>query len=78
MTRSEINRKYYLKNRDRLAEKWKNDPKRKEYWKQYYLENREILIERARKWNQEHKGAKRLIDERAKLKNNELRWLTVK
>ena len=48
------------------------------YLFQYYLKNREIIIERARKWNQEHKGAKRLIDERAKLKNNELRWLTVK
>ena len=49
-----------------------------EYWKQYYLKNREIIIERAQKWNQNHKGAKRLIDERAKLKNNELEWLTIK
>ena len=31
------NRKYYEKNKDRLAEKWKNDNKRKEYLKEYYL-----------------------------------------
>ena len=30
------NRKYYEKNKDRLAEKWKNDDKRKEYLKEYY------------------------------------------
>ena len=27
------NRKYYEKNKDRLAEKWKHDDKRKEYLK---------------------------------------------
>ena len=76
MTRSETNRKYYLKNRDRLAEKWKNDPRRKEYWKQYYLEHKEIIIERAKIWNNEHKEAKRLFDQRSKQKNNRQEWLT--
>ena len=30
------NRKYYEKNKDRLAEKWKHDDDRKEYLKEYY------------------------------------------
>ena len=29
VSKSESNRKYYQKNKDRLAEKWKNDEKRK-------------------------------------------------
>ena len=29
------NRKYYEKNKDRLAEKWKHDEDRKEYLKEY-------------------------------------------
>ena len=32
------NRKYYEKNKDRLAEKWKNDENRKDYLKEYYKE----------------------------------------
>ena len=36
VSKSESNRKYYQKNKDRLAEKWKNDEKRKAYLKEYY------------------------------------------
>ena len=31
ISKSESNRKYYQKNKDRLAEKWKNDKARKAY-----------------------------------------------
>ena len=41
------NRKYYEKNKDRLAEKWKNDDKRKEYLKEYYVRNKDAILKRA-------------------------------
>ena len=46
------NRKYYEKNKDRLAEKWKHDEDRKEYLKVYYKENKEarkLIIEREKR-----------------------------
>ena len=38
------NRKYYEKNKDRLAEKWKHDDNRKEYLKEYYKKNYTRLL----------------------------------
>ena len=46
------NRKYYEKNKDRLAEKWKHDDDRKEYLKEYYKNNKEarkLIIEREKR-----------------------------
>jgi len=61
------NRKYYEKNKDRLAEKWKNDETRKEYLKEYYKQNKEAILKRAKEWNERNKeGARRLILERKK------------
>ena len=60
------NRKYYEKNKDRLAEKWKNDEDRKEYLKVYYKENKEAILERAKEWNIRNKEARKLIMEREK------------
>ena len=60
------NRKYYEKNKDRLAEKWKNDEARKEYLKEYYKQNKEIILERAKEWNKRNKEARKLIVEREK------------
>ena len=66
ISKSESNRKYYQKNKDRLAEKWKNDEKRKAYLKEYYKKNKEIILERAREWNKRNKEARKLIIEREK------------
>ena len=68
------NRKYYEKNKDRLAEKWKNDEARKEYLKEYYKKNKEIILERAREWNKKNKAARKLIMEREKRKKLKSFW----
>ena len=60
------NRKYYEKNKDRLAEKWKHDDNRKEYLKEYYKQNKEIILKRAAEWNKRNKEARKLIVERKK------------
>ena len=64
--KSIANSKYYQKNKDRLAEKWKNDEARKEYLKVYYNKNKEIILERAKEWNRRNKEARKLIVEREK------------
>ena len=64
--KSIANSKYYQKNKDRLAEKWKNDEARKEYLKGYYDKNKEIILERAKEWNKRNKEARKLIVEREK------------
>ena len=64
--KSIANSKYYQKNKDRLAEKWKNDEARKEYLKEYYNTNKKIILERAREWNKRNKEARKLIVEREK------------
>ena len=66
ISKSESNTKYYQKNKDRLAEKWKNDEKRKEYLKEYYKNNKDAILERAREWNKRNKEARKLIIEREK------------
>ena len=64
--KSIANNKYYQKNKDRLAEKWKNDEARKAYLREYYKQNKEIILERAREWNKRNKEARKLIIEREK------------
>ena len=69
--KSVANNKYYQKNKDRLAEKWKNDESRKEYLKEYYKQNKEIILKRAGEWNKRNKEARKLIigrEKRSKLK----------
>ena len=64
--KSIANNKYYQKNKDRLAEKWKNDEDRKEYLKEYYRQNKEIILKRAGEWNKRNKEVRKLIIEREK------------
>ena len=64
--KSIANNKYYQKNKDRLAEKWKNDEARKEYLKEYYKQNKEAILKRAGEWNKRNKEARKLIVEREK------------
>ena len=64
--KSIANNKYYQKNKDRLAEKWKHDDNRKEYLKEYYKNNKEAILERAKEWNIRNKEARKLIVEREK------------
>ena len=66
ISKSESNKIYYQKNKDRLAEKWKNDESRKVYLREYYKKNKEIILERAREWNKRNKEARKLIVEREK------------
>jgi hypothetical protein len=66
ISKSESNKIYYQKNKDRLAEKWKNDEARKAYLREYYKKNKEIILERAREWNKRNKEARKLIVEREK------------
>ncbi len=73
--KSIANRKYYEKNKDRLAEKWKNDEDRKEYLKEYYKKNKEIILERAREWNKKNKEARKLIKERARRRELKPFWI---
>ena len=74
ISKSESNRKYYQKNKDRLAEKWKNDEARKEYLKEYYKQNKEVILERAREWNKRNKEARKLIVEREKKRQLKSFW----
>ena len=60
------NRKYYEKNKDRLAEKWKHEDDLKEYLKEYYKNNKEAILQRAQEWNKRNKEARKLIIEREK------------
>ena len=73
--KSVANRKYYEKNKDRLAEKWKNDEDRKEYLKEYYKNNKEIILERAREWNRKNKESRKLIVERRKRRKLKPFWI---
>jgi hypothetical protein len=73
--KSVANRKYYEKNKDRLAEKWKNDEERKEYLKEYYKNNKEIILERAREWNRKNKESRKLIVERRKQRELKPFWI---
>jgi len=73
--KSIANRRYYEKNKDRLAEKWKNDEERKEYLKEYYKNNKEIILERARKWNKKNKESRKLIVERRKRRELKPFWI---
>ena len=66
ISKSESNKKYYQKNKDRLAEKWKNDEARKLYLKEYYKKNKKKILERAKEWNKRNKEARKLIMEREK------------
>ena len=66
ISKSESNKIYYQKNKDRLAEKWKNDEARKAYLREYYKKNKKIILERAREWNRRNKEARKLIVEREK------------
>ena len=68
------NSKYYQKNKDRLAEKWKNDEKRKDKLKVYYQKNKEIILERAREWNRQNKEQRKLIFERQKKSKLQSFW----
>ena len=72
--KSIANNKYYQKNKDRLAEKWKNDEARKEYLKEYYKQNKEIILKRAGEWNKRNKEARKLIVEREKTRQLKSFW----
>ena len=75
ISKSESNKIYYQKNKDRLAEKWKNDEARKIYLKEYYKKNKEIILERAREWNRKNKEARKLIKERQKRRELKPFWI---
>ena len=57
---------WYEKNKERLAEKWSSDPKRKETQRIYYKKNKIKISDRAKKWNKENHGQRKII---------QMRWL---
>ena len=71
ISKSESNKIYYQKNKDRLAEKWKNDESRKAYLREYYKKNKEVILERAREWNKKNKEARK--DRKRREKRNKLK-----
>jgi len=73
--KSIANSKYYQKNKDRLAEKWKHDEERKGYLKEYYKKNKEIILERAREWSRKNKESRKLIVERRKRRKLKPFWI---
>jgi hypothetical protein len=75
ISKSESNKIYYQKNKDRLAEKWKNDESRKAYLREYYKKNKEIILERAREWNRKNKESRKLIIERRKRRKLKPFWI---
>ena len=75
ISKSESNKIYYQKNKDRLAEKWKNDESRKAYLREYYKKNKEIILERAREWNRKNKESRKLIIERRKRRELKPFWI---
>ena len=75
ISKSESNKIYYQKNKDRLAEKWKNDESRKSYLREYYKKNKEIILERAREWNRKNKESRKLIVERRKRRKLKPFWI---
>jgi len=75
ISKSESNKIYYQKNKDRLAEKWKNDESRKSYLREYYKKNKEIILERAREWNRKNKESRKLIIERRKRRKLKPFWI---
>ena len=75
ISKSESNKIYYQKNKDRLAEKWKNDESRKSYLREYYKKNKEIILERAREWNRKNKESRKLIIERRKRRKLKPFWV---
>ena len=74
ISKSESNKIYYQKNKDRLAEKWKHDDKRKEYLKEYYVRNKDAILKRAKEWNERNKEARKLITERQKRDKLKTLW----
>jgi len=74
ISKSESNKIYYQKNKDRLAEKWKNDESRKAYLREYYQKNKVIILERAKEWNKRNKEARKLIVEREKTRQLKSFW----
>jgi len=75
ISKSESNKIYYQKNKDRLAEKWKNDESRKAYLREYYKKNKELILERAREWNRKNKESRKLIVERRKRRKLKPFWI---
>ena len=54
-------REWYHRNKDKVLEQQKNSEKKKESQKMWYSNNKENCIERAKVWNRENVGARKLI-----------------
>ena len=54
-------REWYHRNRDTVLEQQKNSVNKKVSQKAWYTNNKEECIERAKQWNSENLGARKLI-----------------
>ena len=57
-------REWYYRNKDKVLEQQKNSEKKKVSQKIWYSNNKESCIERAKVWNRENEGARKLITNR--------------
>ena len=57
-------REWYYRNKDKVLEQQKNSEKKKVSQKLWYSNNKESCIKRAKVWNRENEGARKLINDR--------------
>ena len=57
-------REWYYRNKDKVLEQQKNSEKKKVSQKLGYSNNKESCIKRAKVWNRENVGARKLINDR--------------
>ena len=66
-------REWYYRNKDKVLEQQKNSEKKKETLKIWYSNNKESCIKRAKVWNRENVGARKLINDRY-IKRKDQTW----
>ena len=71
--RKQQKREWYHRNRDKVLEQQKNSVNKKVSQKVWYTNNKEERIERAKKWNSENLGARKLINVRY-IKRKDQTW----
>ena len=66
-------REWYYRNKDKVLEQQKNSEKKKVSQKLWYSNNKESCIKRAKVWNRENEGARKLINDRY-IKRKDQTW----
>jgi len=68
-------REWYHRNKEAVLEQQKNSERKKKSQKAWYQRNKQRCIDKAKIWNKENSGARKLIIERHKhRKGNPCQW----